>query len=256
MNNYLLLFYSIACFLMFFSISGLFILSERHILALSIPGFAAFTFPLYLITKRFSLSFTRAYRLEAPDLVTSGLVLFTVAGVIYPVDAISSIFERRRPPESDYISFLLAIKPKGLWSFIGVAFGTIVAAPFTEELLFRGFIQRIFMRNMNGPTAVALAALIFGLAHFSLPILPTIFLLGIIFGYFFYRTGNLVYPMIAHAGYNFVSFLRLHYAPEETIQAAEPGTVSILWTFLSVIALIFALGLFERHISAQHAGER
>jgi membrane protease YdiL (CAAX protease family) len=255
-NNYLLLFYALACFLMFYSVSGLLILSERHILALSVPGIIAFVLPLYLLTRRFSLGFAREYRLEAPDAATAGLVLLAALSVIYPVDTITSVLERRWPPESDYISFLLAIKPKGIWSFIAVAAGTVVVAPLSEELLFRGFIQRILMRNMHGGLAVVLTALIFALAHFSVPLMPAVVLLGIVFGYLFYRTGNLAYPVLAHAAYNFVSLLRLHFTTEEALREAGPGSPSVLWAVLSLIVLTLALVLLERRLSATHAGER
>lgn len=248
-NNYFLLFYALACFLMYYSISGLLILRGSLILSLSIPGIIAFLIPLYVLSRRFSLKFREEYRLEAPDLLTAALVLLVSGSAILPVDALSSFFERRQPPEADYINFLLAIKPKGALSFLAIAFGTIAATPFTEELLFRGFIQRIFQRNMRGPLAVALAGIFFGLCHFSVPLLPGIVLLGLILGYVFYRTGNLTYPVIAHSLFNLISLLRLNALSESSIKAGEFPAPPLVWTFISAVGLILGILLLERHCS-------
>ncbi len=44
---------------------------------------------------------------------------------------------------------------------------TVVAVPLSEELLYRGTLQRIARRAFGAPTALALTGLIFGLAHMS-----------------------------------------------------------------------------------------
>ena len=175
-NNYLLLFYAIACFFMYFSISGLLIIRGNIILSLILPGIIAFIIPLILLSRRFSLSFRKEYRVGTPDPLTTVLVLIVAGGSILPVDAVSTFFEKMHPPDADYINFILSIKPKGLLALLATGFGTVVITPFGEELLFRGFVQRIFQRNMHGSLAVALASIIFGLCHFSVPLLPGIIL--------------------------------------------------------------------------------
>jgi membrane protease YdiL (CAAX protease family) len=248
-NNYILLIYALACFMMYYSISGLLYLKGQFLLSLSLPGIVAFVLPLFFLTKRFSLAFMEEYRLVSPNPVTAAIALLIAGSAILPVDALSGVLERRWPPEAEYINFLLAIKPKGTLHFLGVAAGTVVIASVGEELIFRGFIQRIFERNMRGTIAVVLASLVFGLAHFSMAILPGVTVLGIVFGYLFFRTGNLLYPVFAHALYNLVSLLRLHLTPEIEIQSAAVGPLSIKWTLLSLLALVLGIVLLERHLA-------
>lgn len=245
-NNYLLLVYATACFLMYFSLLGILIFSERIVLSLSLPGIVAFILPLFVLAKRFSLSFTKAYHIEVPDLRTTLCVLFISGSSIIPVEIFSSIFERAWPPDADYISFILSIKPKGILSFIAIAFGLVIIAPLGEELLFRGFIQRIFQRNMGGPVAVILASVVFAIVHFELAIIPSIAVLGLIFGYIFYRTGNLLYPVMAHGLYNFVSLLRLHMTSVTDLEEGGYETVSMTWGIVSSILLLLGIMLLER----------
>ncbi|MCK4235653.1 MAG: CPBP family intramembrane metalloprotease [Candidatus Krumholzibacteria bacterium] len=248
-NNYLLLFYSLACFLMYYSVSGLLILQGWLILSLSLPGIVAFIMPLFVLSRRFSLKFTEEYTLNVPDKATAALALLISFSAILPVDTLSGLLERKWPPDVDYISFLLSIKPKGLLAFIAVAVGTVVIAPLSEELIFRGFIQRIFQRNMRGVLAVVLAGLIFGVCHFVPSVIPGVAFLGILLGYLFLRTGNLIYPVIAHGGYNLVSLLRLHLTPEDAIKAGEVPAPPIMWTLASILALIAGIILIERRHS-------
>lgn len=245
-NNYLLLLYGLACFFMYFSISGLLIIGGNLILSLIVPGIIAFIIPMILLSRRFSLSFRKEYRVGMPDLLTTALVLVVAASSILPIDAISSSLERRYPPDADYINFLLSIKPKGFLALAGTALGTVIVTPLGEELLFRGFIQRIFQRNMKGFLAVALASIVFGLCHFSLPLLPGVITLGAVFGYIFYRTGNLLYPVIAHALYNLASLIRLHMTPESAIEAGEISSPPMLWTIVSVAAFVIGILLIAR----------
>jgi membrane protease YdiL (CAAX protease family) len=251
-NNYILLIYALACFMMYYSISGLLYLKGLFLLSLSLPGVVAFVLPLFFLTKRFSLAFMEEYRLASPDTSTAAIALLIAGSAILPVDALSSVLERKWPPEAEYINFLLAIKPKGMLHFVGVAAGTVVIAPVGEELIFRGFIQRIFQRNMRGTLAVVLASIIFGLAHFSMAILPGVTFLGLVFGYLFYRTKNLIYPVFTHALYNLVSLLRLHFTSEIEIQSAAAGPVSVGWALLSLFALALGIVLLERHYARSY----
>lgn len=250
-NNYLLLLYAVACFFMYFSVSGLLILRGNLILSLIVPGIVAFIIPMILLSKRFSLSFRREYRAGVPDLITTVLVLVVAGGSILPVDAIASYFERLHPPDADYINFLLSIKPKGVFALIATGFGTVIITPIGEELLFRGFVQRIFQRNMQGYLAVTLASIVFGLCHFSIALLPGVIVLGALFGYLFYRTRNLLYPVFAHALYNLVSLLRLHTMPESAIEAADISSPPALWTVVSALAVLAGLYLLEHRHAEQ-----
>jgi membrane protease YdiL (CAAX protease family) len=247
-NNYLLLVYAFACLLMNYSLAGLlyFNFNTMTFLSLALPGIFSILVPFYFLSRRSMLGFAREFSFARPDLKTSGLVLVIMAAAILPVEAFSSVFERMWAPDADYTSFILSIKPKGPGSFILVAIGIVLVAAVTEELLFRGFIQRIFQRNMSGPLAVVLAGILFSLSHFNPPVIPGVAALGVLFGYLFYRTGNLWYPIAGHAIYNLVMLVRLNETTEEEIVAAKVVAPNLVWTFFSLAVLVSALWLLHR----------
>lgn len=245
-NNYILLVYAAACLLMNYSLAGLLYLKGTTALSLILPGIFSIVIPVFVLVQRSNLGFVREFSLGKPRLATMGLSLAVAAASILPVEAFSWIFERMQPPDADYISFMLSIKPKGPLSFVLVALGVVLVAAFAEELLFRGFVQRIFQRNMNPGLAVSLAGVLFALSHGNWTSLPGIAALGILFGYVFYATGNLWYPIAGHALFNLVTLVRLNSVSEEELVGAASAYPDPVWTFVSLAAFVISLLALER----------
>jgi membrane protease YdiL (CAAX protease family) len=86
----------------------------------------------------------------------------------------------------------------------------VVVAPVAEEVFFRGFFYRALRTSLPVWAAALIDGVVFGLIHFTgtetLPILPVLALLGVIFCLVYERTGSL-YPVIAlHAFNNTIAF--------------------------------------------------
>jgi len=245
-NNYVLLFYAAACLLMNYSLAGLLYYKNMVMMSLWLPGILSILAPFYLLSQRSPLGFAREFQLTAPGLRNLCLAVIMTGAAIVPLDAFSGIFERMWPPDADYTSFIISIKPKGPFSFFALSLGLVVAAALTEELLFRGFIQRIFERNMSGPLAIVLAGLLFGLSHFNPPALPGISLLGMLFGYLAYATRNLWYPIAGHAVFNMVTLIRLDRMTEDEITSSTVETTHWSWIVISAGVLFLAFMSFRR----------
>jgi len=246
LNNYLLLFYAGACLLMYYSLSGFLYLGGFPLLSLALPGVLGILFPLYILSSRFSLRFADEYRLGAPGLETTLIAILVTAGAFLPVEALSTFMEKRWPPDADYINFLLSIKPKGPLSFAATAFGIAVVTPVAEEFLFRGFIQRIFHRNMPAGLAITLSSVLFAAAHFDLSALPAAALLGGAYGYLFHATGNLFYPILGHALFNLVSLLRLNAISEASLQTPTFDYPPPLLVAASIAVAALAVAVLHR----------
>jgi len=106
--------------------------------------------------------------------------------------------------------------------FVVIAVLTVLAAPFFEELFFRGLLLRALLRFLNpsGRTegvvrvaglvgAVVLDGLLFGLAHGEMEQLAGLALFGIILAVVAFRTQRLGMNMVAHASFNLVAILAI-----------------------------------------------
>jgi len=81
-------------------------------------------------------------------------------------------------------------------------------------------------------------------------------LLGILFGYIFWRTGNLWYSIMGHALYNLVMLVRLDRASEEEIVSASAPLPDAMWTIVSLAAVICAFWLLRRLLAGARSRKK
>jgi membrane protease YdiL (CAAX protease family) len=81
-----------------------------------------------------------------------------------------------------------------------------ILAGIGEELLFRGVIQVWLAQRFPAWLAVAGASVLFGVGHWlSSPYAALATLIGAYLGLVFLLSGNLLAPIVAHAGYDVVA---------------------------------------------------
>lgn len=86
---------------------------------------------------------------------------------------------------------------------VGVFFFTAsVAAPIFEEIMFRGFLLPSLTRYLSPWGAILLSSFLFAIAHLQLSELLPLATLGIVLGFVYTRSGNLLAPMLLHCLWN------------------------------------------------------
>lgn len=126
--------------------------------------------------------------------------------------------------------------------FIFTFFVIAIIPAVGEEYLFRGVIQTYFEKHIKNPhVAIILTGVLFSAIHFQFyGFLPRA-ALGILFGYLFYYSGNLIYPIIAHLINNGLTIILVYLFNTEVItyDIEQAETPSLL-----IISLFLAAGLF------------
>jgi uncharacterized protein len=84
-----------------------------------------------------------------------------------------------------------------------------IAAPLFEEFLFRGFLLASLTRYFPTWGAIGLSSLIFAIAHLSLSEVIPLLTLGMILGFVYTRSQNLLAPMLLHSLWNGSTLLGL-----------------------------------------------
>ncbi len=77
-----------------------------------------------------------------------------------------------------------------------------VVPGIVEELFYRGFVQRAFMRRWSPGASIAAASALFALAHVDPAHMVFTFVVGAWFGVVAWRTGSTLLPILMHAGMN------------------------------------------------------
>ena len=84
-----------------------------------------------------------------------------------------------------------------------------IAAPIFEEILFRGFLLSSLTRYLPTWGAIALSSLIFAVAHLSLSEVLPLTVLGMVLGFVYVRSQNLLASMLLHGLWNSGTLLSL-----------------------------------------------
>jgi membrane protease YdiL (CAAX protease family) len=101
----------------------------------------------------------------------------------------------------------------GSGTFGAVASGVLIigAAPFSEEVFFRGFVFGGLRRKLPFWAAALIAGALFGVVHFtgvsSAGVLPQLAVLGVILCWLYERTGSIWTTILVHALNNLLAFI-------------------------------------------------
>ena len=115
-----------------------------------------------------------------------------------------------------------------------------VFAPFFEEWLCRGIILRGLLKKMKPGWAIVISALIFGLIHMNLWQAIPAFIIGVVLGYVYYKTGSLKLTMLMHCVNNTLSVILSRIPGLEDVEFF--AEIMSPWTYVPMI-IAFAVAL-------------
>ena len=119
-----------------------------------------------------------------------------------------------------------------------------IFAPFFEEWLCRGIILRGLLKKVKPGWAIVISALIFGLIHGNLWQAIPAFIIGVILGYVYYKTGSLKLTMLMHCVNNTLSVIVSRIPAFEDVEFF--AEVMSPWAYVLVVlafAIVLASGL-------------
>ncbi len=166
--------------------------------------------------------------LEPVRLLTLMVVVLAASVVIEPIVNLL-------PGEVDY-NFL----GRGGWALLS----TVIFAPLFEEVIFRGVILGSVRSRSGVIAAWLISSLCFGLAHGVPSQIVATFVIGLILGYAYLRSGSLLTSMALHAMNNALAMLMIMLGMEQTSLSEMVGTGAYLAIY-SVSALIFIIWIWQ-----------
>lgn len=118
-----------------------------------------------------------------------------------------------------------------------------------EELLFRGAIQKsLHEHQFDSHKAIFITALLFSVLHFEFTGFFYRFLLGALFGYVYFWSKNILYPIFMHFCNNALSLVFLMYNNESINQqenTEDQSVISLL--LLATLSLVILIYLFYQN---------
>ncbi len=129
-----------------------------------------------------------------------------------------------------------------------------VIAGVCEEMLFRGIIQSELYRGTNNiHVAIWISAFLFSVIHFQFFGFVPRLLLGALFGYLYYWSGNIFVPMFAHLVNNGFSVIMVYLNQRgvvdidvDSTDAVAPWPVIIIFALLGGALLYYFKNFFDK----------
>jgi membrane protease YdiL (CAAX protease family) len=157
------------------------------------------------------------------------------------INAIKSFFDTlNEMVEKTYGNLLSA---DNVFEMVFVFFIVAVIPAVSEEVMFRGYVQKSFELKMTPFKAALITAIFFGLYHFNpYGIIPLI-LLGVFFGYAAYKTNSIIVPMVLHFLNNFIAVALFYIIGNDELIETKVQPSTDLGNYLSVflgLCVLFA----------------
>ena len=130
------------------------------------------------------------------------------------------------------------------WEFLFGILSIALIPGICEEYLFRGVLQKNFyLISKNIHIAVWLSAFFFSALHLQFYGFFPRMLLGVLFGYVYYWSGSIVYPMIAHIFNNFFSLTIFYFSQKgllnENFEVSVNSSPKIPMVLIIISAVLF-----------------
>ena len=222
-----------------------------------VSQYAFILIPSWLLIRRLhTKQFFDYVRLKRISFTETGLAT-AGAVILFPINIFFSTFlvESLGIPEKlmrANASLFTSYTPA---EFVWLLFAIAVTPAICEEVFFRGQVQRTLERSLS-VHSVWIVGVVFGLFHFQPLGLASLSLLGLYFGYVYFRSKSLYPSMAAHFTNNALALL-FTYQPfikdQEWIASAKSGDLGLL----AAGAVPFAVGaIFLFHKKTAKPRER
>lgn len=167
-------------------------------------------------------------------------------GAIIPSDWLQSLM----PELPNFAEKEFDMVLQNRWGYLAVG----LLAPLSEELVVRGAILKSLLTSpkLSPWAAIAISAIIFAFIHFNPVQMPHAFLIGLLLGWMYYRTGSILPGVAFHWVNNTVAYVmyNLYPDPEMTFTKLFGGqktvVAAVLFSLLILLPAIYQLHLRMR----------
>ena len=140
------------------------------------------------------------------------------------------------------------------WGYLTIG----LLAPLSEEIVFRGAILKSLLNSSRLPVwgAIALSALMFSLIHMNPAQMPHAFVIGLLLGWMYWRTGSILPGMAYHWANNSAAYVIYNIYPDSDIMLSDVfGSTSRVLMAVGFSLLILLPALYQLNLWMKRAEE-
>ena len=145
-------------------------------------------------------------------------------------------------------------------SILGTPWGYLtigLLAPLSEEIVLRGAILKELLKSekLSVWTAITISALMFALIHMNPAQMPHAFLIGLLLGWMYWRTGSILPGVAYHWANNSIAFVMYAFYPNPDMKLIDlfKGSEMHVYMALGFSLLILLPALFQLNLWMRRA---
>ncbi len=165
-------------------------------------------------------------------------------GAIIP----SSWIQEQMPELPNIVENEFEMILKDRWGYVSIG----LLAPLSEELVFRGTILKSLLSSSRLSTwgAIAISAVLFALIHMNPAQMPHAFIIGLLLGWMYYRTGSILPGIAYHWVNNSAAYIIYNIYPNPDIKLVDifKGSETNVYLALGCSLLILLPALYQLNL--------
>lgn len=186
---------------------------------------------------------TRSYLLSHPWDVFFWCVIAAFGSIV------PSMFLQEQMPE---LPNVVEQQLSDIMSHRGGYFVICLLAPVAEELVFRGAVLRALLawKPQRAWGMIAISAVLFSLAHINPAQMPHAFIMGLLLGWLYWRTGSIAPGIAFHWANNTVAYLLFRAYPDPSLRLIDilGGQQRSVAAAIAFSLLILLPALYQLHV--------
>ena len=198
------------------------------------------------------LSIRKRLRINSISIKTFLSIIIISVGFIVIIDELDRIVYKLFG-QPDFLQELVEqLRITSIRNGIFIVFTTVIVAPLVEEILFRGYLQKVLEESWEDITkAILVTSIFFALVHLNLYWIVQIYLLGLVLGYLAWRT-NSIFPGIILHGLNNGFAVALNNVEDVFNRYYNwYEHVNPLWIFIAIILIILGFKMLNKDLENQ-----
>jgi membrane protease YdiL (CAAX protease family) len=198
------------------------------------------------LSPRHFLAFTWPRGWTWPWIVLASVTGFLLAG------GLNSLNQWLVGPEvARFFDSTRVLRDRPFGEQIGVAVGVTLLAPLGEEVLFRGYLLRVFRARYGTTAALLLTSGIFGAMHLNPASFLALFTLGLLFGLLRLATGSIVPALVGHGIQNGITAVAVLAGVSSGVEPEIDPLVALATAAVTAPIVWLALGMVQRTGAAE-----
>ena len=208
--------------------------------------------PVIIYLRFTGLSIHKRLRLNRISLNTLLSIILISVGFIVIVDELDRIVYKLFG-QPDFLQELVEqLQITSIRNGIFIVLTTVIAAPLVEEMLFRGYLQKVLEESWEDITkAILVTSLFFALVHFNPYWIVQIYLLGLVLGYLAWRTNSIIPGIILHGLNNGFAVALNNVEDVFNRYYNWYEHVYPLWIFIAIVLIILGFKMLDKDLENQ-----